>query len=71
MGEPITFIVIELQTNHAGATANIVTSYATQEEADSKYYSVLAAAAVSDVPVHACTIVTSEGYQVRHECYKH
>lgn len=67
----VNYIVIELQTNAGGQTANIVTSYATQEEAESKFYTVLAAAAMSAVPVHACTIVTSEGFQLRHECYKH
>ncbi len=71
MDTPMSFIVVELQTNAEDQTANLVYSYATLPEAESKYYAVLSAAAVSAVPVHACTIVTNEGFQIRHECYKH
>ena len=64
------YIVIELQTSN-GTTAHIVTHHATREEAESKYHTVLAAAAVSNVEIHAATILTAEGFQLMYQCYKH
>ena len=65
------YIVVELQKNAEGVVSNIVTSHETLAEAESKYYSVLATAAVSEIPVHSAIIVSEEGFPVRHECYKH
>lgn len=65
------FIVIELQKNAEGVVSNIVTSFDSLAEAESKYYSVLASAAVSNVPVHSAIIVSEEGFPVKHQCYKH
>ncbi len=38
---------------------------------DAKYYEVLAAAAVSDLPSHAATLISSDGFPLMHQCYKH
>ena len=65
------YIVVELQKNAEGVVSNIVTRHETLAEAESKYYSVLATAAVSEIPVHSAIIVSEEGFPVRHECYKH
>ena len=65
------YIVIELQKDAKGVVSNIVTSYENLAEAESKYYSVLAAAAVSKIPVHSAIIVSEEGFPVRNQCYKH
>ena len=65
------YIVIELQKDAKGVVSNIVTSYENLAEAESKYYSVLAAAAVSKIPVHSAIIVSEEGFPVKHQCYKH
>ena len=65
------YIVIELQKNAEGVVSNIVTEHANLNEAESKYFSVLAAAAVSTIPVHSAVIVSEEGFPVRHEFYKH
>ena len=64
------YYVIELQTN-GGQTAHLVSSYSTREDAESKYHTVLAAAAVSAVEKHAATIITEEGFQLMHQCYIH
>lgn len=64
------YFVIELQTNN-GQTANIVTSHATREAAESKYHTVLAAAAVSAVEKHAAVMVSEEGFPIMHQCYIH
>lgn len=65
------YIVIELQKNAEGIVSNLVTSHNSLAEAESKYYSILAAAAVNDVPVHSAIIVSEEGFPVKHQCYKH
>ena len=65
------YIVIELQKSADGAITNIVTQHATQEEAESKYYSILSAAAVSNVPVHSAIIVSEQAFPVKHEFYAH
>ena len=65
------YIVIELQKNTEGVVSNLVTSHNTLAEAESKYYSVLSAAAVSTIPVHSAIIVSEEGFPVKLQCYKH
>ena len=65
------YIVIELQKNAEGVVSNIVTEHENQNDAESKYFSVLAAAAVSTIPVHSAIIVSEEAFPVRHEFYKH
>jgi len=65
------FIVIELQKNEKGTVSNIVTEHSTQAEAESKYHDVLAAAAISEIPVHSAVIVSEEGFPLMYQCYKH
>ena len=65
------YIVIELQTNADGVVSNLVTSHNTLAEAESKFHSIMASAAVNDVPVHSAIIVSEEGFPVAHKCYKH
>ena len=66
----MSYIVIELQTTN-GTTSNIVTTHATRQEAESKYHLILSAAAVSNVPLHAATILTADGFQLMHQAYTH
>ena len=65
------YIVIEMQKTAEGQVANLVTAHNTLAEAESKFYSILAAAAINDVPVHSAIIVSEEGFPVKHQCYKH
>ena len=65
------YIVIEMQKNAEGQVANLVTAHNTLAEAESKFYTILASAAVNDVPVHSAIIVSEEGFPVKHQCYKH
>lgn len=65
------YIVIELQKSAEGHVSNIVTEHATLAEAESKFYSILAYAAISEIPVHSAIIVSEEGFPVKHNCYKH
>ena len=65
------FIVVEMQTS--GSSTAIVTpvEYTDRNEAEAKYHTVLAAAAVSDVEKHACIVFTEEGFPIMHDCYRH
>lgn len=65
------FIVIELQTNDDGQVANIVTSYESRNEAESKYHSILAAAAQSDVRTHSAVVLDERGNLEKSEYYLH
>ena len=65
------YIVIELQKAADGNVANIVTSYNSLAEAESKYHSILASAAISELPIHSAVIVSEEGFAVESKCFKH
>lgn len=66
----MTYIVIELQTMKDGSVANLVTQHAAEDEAQSKYHSVLAAAAVSDLPVHGAVLMTNSGVTLENRYYE-
>jgi len=63
------FLVIEIQTMNDGKIANIVTAYDNERDANSKYHTILAAAAKSNLPAHAAVIMTNEGYVQAQQCY--
>ena len=65
------YLVTEIQTWDTGAVQTPTWAYDDENSAMAKYHSVLAAAAVSKLPVHACTLYTAEGFPMRNECYKH
>ena len=65
------YIVIEMQKTAEGQVSNLVTAHNTLAEAESKFYTILASAAINDVPVHSAIIVSEEGFPVKHNCYKH
>ena len=64
------YIVIELQTS-GGVTANIVNAYEDFAVALQAYYTILAAAAVSSVEIHAAVMVNAKGELLRHESFTH
>ena len=67
----MTYIVTELQTNREGVTANIVTAYTDRYQAEQKYHAILSAAAVSNVYIHAATILDMFGNVIKSEHYQH
>ncbi len=67
----MTYIVTELQTNREGLTGTITTTYTDRYQAEQKYHSILAAAAVSDVYIHAATILDMFGGVIKSEHYRH
>ena len=63
------YIVIELQTNADGTVGNIVTAYDDRNAAESQYHTVLAAAAISTLPVHAACLMDTTGRLLDRGCY--
>lgn len=64
------FIVLEIQSNEV--TAEVFSHYyINRNEAEAKYFSILASAAASDIPVHSAVMITQEGYFCKSECFKH
>ena len=64
------YLVIELQTDD-GKMANLAYSYETQNEAESKFHSILAAAAVSSIEVHTAVVIDEQGCVLANGSYTH
>lgn len=67
----VKYIVVEIQTNADGTVGNLVTAVDTRNAAESAYHSVLAAAAISNLPYHAAVLLTSAGSLLDTRCYEH
>ncbi len=65
------FIVLELQKMSDTQVANIVTSHVERPEAEQKFHTILAAAAVSNVPIHSAVLMDDSGYTIKAESYTH
>lgn len=64
------FIVVELQTT-GGTTTVLTTTHDTYAAAQSKYHTVLAYAAVSEVGKHAAALMREDGFVLAHEVFDH
>lgn len=65
------YLVIEIQHNADGTVGNFVFAYDDRLQAESKYHSILAAAAISAVYIHSAVIMSSTGVQIAHQSYTH
>jgi len=65
------YLVIEIQTNTDGTVGNLVYSYNSRLEAESKYHAVLSAAAISALPMHTCVLFQSDGVLLARQSYMH
>ena len=65
------FIVIELQVNADRQLANIVTPYNTLSEAQNKFYTICAYAAISDIPMHSAVILDASGVLIDRQMFTH
>jgi hypothetical protein len=64
------YLVIEIQKNSDGTVAvPPIASYDSFFDALSRYHTILAAAAISDVPVHTALILNEVGQEVRLDSY--
>ena len=71
------FYIIEIQQYTDGNYGHIV-HFAYDEnptkarlKAEAKYHEVLASAAVSELPQHSATLLTSDGRAIMNQCYRH
>lgn len=71
------YYIVEIQQYKSGEFGHLV-HYAYDEDqnkarlkGESKYYEVLSAAAVSDLPSHAAIMFSTEGFPLMNQCYKH
>ncbi len=71
------FYIVEIQQYANGDYGHIVHfAYDADPEkarlkGEAKYYEVLAAAAVSELPTHSAIMFSTEGFPIMHQCYKH
>lgn len=65
------YVVIEIQSSAEGGMATPAYSYTDLNSAEAKYHTILASAAKSALPKHACILISDEGFPMRHECYVH
>ena len=65
------YVVIELQTSAEGQVASLVHSAASYNQGLSIYHQILASAAISEVPIHACVMIKNTGYVVKSEFFDH
>lgn len=63
------FIVMEIQKGNTAST--IVNTYDTRNEAENKYHTVLAYAAVSNVPKHSAVLLNDDGTYIKSESFEH
>ena len=55
------YVVLEMQTAGDGTVTTLTDSFDTMEAAYNKYYTVLAYAAISVLPVHGAALLTNKG----------
>lgn len=66
------YVVIEIQKFSDGTIAvPPVNTYDSFFDAASRYHTILAAAAVSEVPVHSAVMLTETGQQIRLDTFNH
>lgn len=65
------YAVIEMQKQADGSLATITTDHNSLPEAQNKYFTVLAAAAISTVPIHTAMLVGEDGFQIARDSFVH
>ena len=65
------YLVTEIQTMADGQVANLTSVFDDRMQAESSYHSILAAAAISQLPLHACMLFTNDGYLIMNANYTH
>ena len=63
------FWVVEIQCNK-GTWSHLITSHATREEAESKFYLILSYASVSDLDAHGAVMFDDKNIFYMHKVYE-
>ena len=64
-------MVIVMEIQKGAEVSTIVNTYELRADAENKYHTVLAYAAVSDVPVHSAVMLTDKGERIKNETFEH
>lgn len=70
-GDLAMYIVLELQTTNGTTAVVPPVAFDNLEQAYQKFYTVLAAAAVSSVQIHSATMLNENGDLIRAEHFEH
>lgn len=65
------YIVIEMQTSEDGRMGMLTYDYEDIMQAESKYYAILSAAAISTLPVHSVVLIDNYGNPLKYQSYTH
>ena len=65
------YIVLEIQVNDGGTAGLLSASFEDRYQAESQYHSVLAAAALSTLPLHTAVLLTDTGDLLMRGSYSH
>ncbi len=63
------YLILEIQTNADGTIGTLITQKDDLNEAMSTYYTILAAAAISSLPLHAAVLMTNEGISLEWKAF--
>ena len=65
------YLVVEIQTWGTGSVQTPTYACDDRMSAEAKYHNILATAAKSTLPMHACTMLMTDGREIKHQCYTH
>lgn len=65
------YYIIEIQKAQDGTFAYLVHTAETRNQAESVYHQVLASAAISELPQHAASMISDDGFPIMNQCYRH
>lgn len=65
------YIVLETQTSTDGTVATLIETFSDRNAAESKYHTVLAAAAISQLPKHCAFMLDDSARLLKSEVYIH
>lgn len=65
------YLVIEIQKSNDNQLAHLLTVHPELQQAEQKYHTVLAAAAVSNINVHSAVMLDDMGMRIKGETYYH
>lgn len=65
------YLVVEIQKFEGGAMSTPSYAFDNQNSAEAKFHSILAAAAVSKLPVHSAVLMNETGFPIDHKSYTH
>ena len=66
----MSYVVLEIQKYTNGQIGTLVNTYETLNQAYQKYHTILAAAAVSELPTHAAVIISDEGQVINFDSFR-